>query len=100
MLRFIYVKEAEYLEDITHELIAAAHKNCIPDLKLLCETFLCNSVNADNAFDLFSLAATYNAKVLEDYTFQIIYENKKKLKELITSKPELLQPLLLQFITQ
>ena len=48
MLRFIYINKIENLHNIAHELIMAADKYGIEDLKSLCEKSLSDSVNIDN----------------------------------------------------
>ena len=49
MLRFIYLKNVELLPDVAHELIAAAHRYGIQDLKMLCEESLCEKIDLENA---------------------------------------------------
>ena len=105
MFRFIYTKKIEFLHDIAHELILAAHKYCIPGLKKVCEESLCKNITLENALELLKISDFYNAKCLKDFAVGFIMENKKhfaddgEFKELANSNPMLLQPLLFSMVS-
>ena len=104
LIRFIYTKKIEFLHDIAHELISAAHKYGINDLKELCEESLCKNINVDNALKLLHIADLNNARYLKEFTSNFIIKHRKhfidncEFKEMMETNPRLLQPLFFSIV--
>lgn len=62
MLRFIYTGEVYQIKDVAEELIIAADKYCIKDLKLECEEVLSRNITLDNVLACLILANHYNTQ--------------------------------------
>ena len=105
MLRFIYTKKVDRLHDIANDLIVAAHKYGLIELKELCVKYLCENINFDNALELIIIAEQHSAKDLKDSVFDFIIKNRKKFinnskfQELNLSNPKLMQPLIQSLVS-
>ena len=66
MLRFIYCREVENLESNALDLLYAADKYAIEDLKLLCIQALIETFTFDTAAEMLIRANIYNSKLLKD----------------------------------
>ena len=64
LLRYIYTEQIPKINVLAGELLAAAEKYQIPDLKGRCELQLASVTTVYNAVDMFKLADLYNADVL------------------------------------
>ena len=64
LLRYIYTEQIPKLDKLAHELLAAAEKYQIADLKGRCELQLASMTSVKNAVDMLQLADLYNADVL------------------------------------
>jgi len=78
-----------------YDLIAAANKYNIKDLRFLCENLLIKNTSKDNVIEHLNIAHLHNASFLEQYTIKFIklYENiitqTSDFKSLIPKFPEL-----------
>lgn len=97
LIKFIYTKKISNLQDIAHELIAAANNYLIEDLKNICEETLGKSVNLENVLEMYVIANDNNAETLKNLALNFITKNKKKLatklefQEMIESNPEFIK---------
>jgi len=55
MLTYIYYGEVNNFDYLADELVIAADKYRIEDLKMICEQKLISQISADNCIDLFKL---------------------------------------------
>ncbi|KAG5671238.1 hypothetical protein PVAND_001447 [Polypedilum vanderplanki] len=66
LLRFIYTEEAQNLCGVAHKLIYAAEKYDLPDLKLICVSYMTNMISQENIFETFGTAIRFNEEKLLD----------------------------------
>jgi len=80
-LRFLYTGVAsKYEEDSTMELLAAADKYCVDDLKMICEKEINANLNGDNVIDALILAEKHNCPTLLTSAKAVFGWNAKALK--------------------
>ena len=85
LLRFIYTNDFFDITDSTYfDLIKAADKYQILDLKQKCESEIAEKLMAENAFQLLAVADQSNASILKENTIEFIISNAKTIVE----KPE------------
>ncbi len=82
MLLFIYTGDVPNLDELAVELLAAAEKYALEDLKSLCEQQLTSGLDIENAVDLFLLADMYLAASLRKNAVQLLARN---LNEVLTN---------------
>lgn len=73
VLRFIYTNKMVRI-DIAREILIAANKYEIADLKLHCETILINELMEKNLFDYFIFSDDHDAKQLKDKCFEFLID--------------------------
>ena len=102
MLKFIYTKRVACLQDMADGLMIAAHKYEILDLKKICEEFLSENINLENALKLLITADSHSAEHLKKSVFDFIIKHREDFidncdfQELMISNPKLMQPLLIR----
>lgn len=84
MLRFIYIGRVNEVDRIVKNLLAAADKYAIEDLKAFCEKNLGERITTDNAVDYLNLADLYNANNLKTRAINFIISHGKEMID----KPE------------
>lgn len=84
LFRFIYCKKVNQMQEIVCELLIAAEKYCVEDLKLLCEETMYRDLNVENVIKYLDLAILNNAEKLKLKTINWITFNLESLVE----KPE------------
>lgn len=77
MLRFVYTGNVNELGSIASDLLVAADKYCLEDLKAECEKVLSVNITLDNVVACLDLAIRCNTSVLKHNVFQFIACNKK-----------------------
>ena len=82
LLRYIYNAEIHNMSEIASELLVAADKYLLEDLKLKCERFLIANITVEKANDLLQIAKKHNCINLELYCRLCMSENYEK-KEII-----------------
>ena len=98
-LRFLYTNIApKYVEDLTMELLAAADKYCVDDLKMICERAIIFNLNGDNVIDALILAEKHNCPTLLTSAKAVFGWNAKALKTTeawnkLLANPTLFEPL-------
>lgn len=65
LFRFIYTGTVKKIEDIACELLTAAEKYCVKDLKTLCEETMADNLTNHNAIEYLNSAETNNAEKLK-----------------------------------
>jgi speckle-type POZ protein len=75
MLLYIYTGDVPNLDELAVELLAAAEKYALEDLKSLCEQQLTSGLDIENAVDLFLLADMYLAASLRKNAVQLLARN-------------------------
>lgn len=65
MLRYIYTGKSSNIETMAEDLLAAAGKYDLSELKKMCETVLCSRLTVTNAADLLVLSDMHCAKQLK-----------------------------------
>ena len=99
MIRFIYTRKVKFLHNVVDELIYAAHRYGILDLKKLCEDSLCTQINLDTVLKLLVIADLNKAEKLKNLSLEFIIKNKdhfidnQELKEITKNNSELCQSL-------
>jgi speckle-type POZ protein len=81
LIRFLYCGRVNDIEPIAVELMYAAEKYDIKDLKPLCAESLTKSISIKNAIETFILADIHNEQDLKIYSLDFILWNYKDLKE-------------------
>jgi speckle-type POZ protein len=82
LLQFIYTGHCQVEELLAEELLIAADKYDIKDLKQLCELELRNrTLYVDTAVDLLILSDLHNAKILKESVVNFIKQNAAQLRK-------------------
>ena len=76
LLRYMYTEQIPKLDVLAFELLAAAEKYQLADLKERCERQLASITTLDNAVDLLILADLHRADILMNDIFKF-FKNKK-----------------------
>ena len=103
-LRFLYTDVApKYAEDSTMELLAAADKYCVNDLKAMCETAISSNLNGRNVIDALLLAEKHNCPTLMTSAKAVFGSHAKALKSKkawnkLSESPALLLKLVEHFV--
>ncbi|XP_001603518.1 speckle-type POZ protein B-like [Nasonia vitripennis] len=84
MLRFVYTGRVNDMDRIVKNLLTAADKYAIEDLKAFCEKNLGDRITTDNAVDYLNLADLYNADNLKTQAINFIISHGKEMID----KPE------------
>lgn len=71
-LRFVYCGKLEHLDEFAEELLGAAEKYDVSDLKPLCESALAHKISFENAVETLILADMHNAADLKKFCFEFI----------------------------
>ena len=75
MLHFIYTGKTPKLDDFAGQLLGVADRYQIEKLKIICEEFLCMSLNVENCVDLLITGDLYNADNLKRFSLKFISRN-------------------------
>lgn len=74
LLRFVYGNEIENLNDIAQDLVIAADKYHIEQLKRICLSSISLSLSSSNVFEVLEIAGSVtNTGVLENLCFDILF---------------------------
>ena len=76
LLRYIYTEQIPKLDELAGELLAAAEKYQLDDLKERCELQLASVTTVDNVVNMFFLADLYNADLLMQETLSFIKDKE------------------------
>lgn len=104
ILRFVYTEKVDGLTELANELLVAAHRFKLEDLKTLCEESLFKNLDVANVIDTHVLAETYDSKWLKDKTTDFIIDNAHRVinttgyKSLADSHPRLLDELFCEMV--
>lgn len=77
LFRFIYSEKVENLETLASDLLVAANKYELEDLKSLCEKVLIKNLSTNNVIDLYVLADHHQAGELKSYVCEFLSKNAK-----------------------
>jgi len=100
MLQFIYSNKVEDLESNAENLLVAADKYDLKELKVLCEDHLCAKLSQDNVLDILVLADIHCASTLRSWALQFVADNRKKIvakkewRGKLTKYPELMEEII------
>ena len=72
VLRFIYTGRAFSLDTMAEDLLVAANRYQLDNLKIVCQLELCKSLSVANAPKMLALADLYNADQLKSHTIDFI----------------------------
>lgn len=72
MLYFIYCGKTPKVDELAADLLVAADKYSIPDLKLRCEKALISALTVDNVCDLLTLADAHAAQHLKERAVEFL----------------------------
>lgn len=75
MLKFIYTGRTAKVAEWADELLAAADKYDLQDLKRQCEKELCSSLLKENAAHRFHLAEQHSAELLKEKALRFMYDH-------------------------
>lgn len=81
MLRFMYSAKVNNISNLAENLLAAAEKYGIVDLKTECEKFLCQNLSFENAVHYFEVADDHKADDLKNKSLKMITNNIQKFKD-------------------
>jgi len=79
MLEFIYSGKFDENVETAMELLPAADKYMLDDLRRACEKYLCMMVNLNNCLDLLILSDTHTANILNTHCIKFVVENLTKI---------------------
>ena len=81
LLRFLYTDVApKYAADLTMDLLAAADKYCVDDLKMICERSINSNLNGENVIDALIMAEKHHCPTLMTSAKAVFGWNMKELK--------------------
>ena len=86
MLRYIYTGKVDNSDTMAPELMAAAEKYQLEQLKNICEGTLADGLSVDNAVDLLIMADTYSAAMLKNKTLDLITSHKAEVRQTVKWK--------------
>lgn len=78
LLRFLYCCRVDRLHDMAYDLLPAADKYCLPDLKDMCERTLVNQIKVENVFIYLELANSHQCDELRKAAIRYIKANPKE----------------------
>ena len=81
MIRFIYTNKIDNINEVAHELIVAASKYGVNELKNVCENYLCQNLDVGNVLKLIVIANGCNAEKLVKSSLEIISTNRVEFKD-------------------
>ena len=83
LLRFIYTDKFFYFDDDSdyHDLLRAADKYAVKDLKIECENKICDDLSLKNVVKCLILADQHNAHRLKAKSIEFIVKNAKNFVE-------------------
>lgn len=78
LVRFLYCRQVNGLQEIQEKLVIAANKYCIEELKLMCVSSLMESLTEENVFAVFEIAALLGEEHLKNNCIDYIkwYDHK------------------------
>ena len=79
MLAYVYTGKVEEIEAKAAELLAAAEKYILPELKIITEEALCRTMKIDNVVDMLVLADLHKASSAKSVAMKFMLENAKEL---------------------
>ncbi|XP_065209094.1 speckle-type POZ protein B-like [Planococcus citri] len=106
MLHYIYTGKTKNLDESAFELLPAADKYDLKDLKAMCEEMLYRKLSTDNAAKILMLADMHHANELKTLTLRFIrdnyascedFKNSEIWTELTTSHVQLIKDMLAAF---
>ena len=97
MLNFMYTGDISLddMEEMARDLLAAAEKYELSDLKKMCEEKLCSSLSVENSIECLVLGDLHHASKLKKMALELVAKNTRKIvntdvyKDLFTQKPAL-----------
>jgi hypothetical protein len=78
MLGFIYLNKVNLKHNNVHELLYAAEKYKLPELKTECEKFLIQTVTKENVLKVFRDCQTFHCEHVDAKCFEILLDNPIK----------------------
>ena len=107
MLAYVYTGKVEEIEAKAAELLAAAEKYILPELKMMSEEALCRTMKIDNVLDMLVLADLHKASSVKSVAMKFMLENAKvlvsqyaeNLKKKLGQYPEILVEMFVAAIT-
>ena len=79
VFHFIYTKNINNFENLAEELIVAANKFQIFELKDLCEEYLCKNLTNETVIKYFVISDIVQAQKLKGLALEFIITNRKEL---------------------
>lgn len=80
LLRFIYVGKVQRLKEMAHELLAAADKYALDELRTICGNHLLGFIEKETVLKTLALADFYQAKELKKQAILFVCKNIKSMK--------------------
>jgi len=96
MILYIYSGNIRYLDSKASDLLSAAEKYNLTELKQICEEYLCENVDMENVCDLLLLSSLYNCGQLRKIGLVYVADNRKEFifekewKSKLQSDPEIM----------
>lgn len=81
IFQYLYTGKVDKIEQKPVDLLIAANKYCLDDLKILCEMAIQYDLNVDNAFEYLSVAESHNAPNLKSVIVEFILMNAKEVAD-------------------
>ena len=96
MLAYVYTGKVEEIEAKAAELLAAAEKYILPELKMMSEEALCRTMKIDNVLDMLVLADLHKDSNVKSVAMKFMLENAlvsqdaENLKKKVGKYPDIL----------
>ena len=96
MLNFVHTGEILKLDEHARELMAAADKYELPELKTMCEDNLCEKLSVENCVEFLVISYIYKAEDLKRLSLNLFANNRERIiksrdwKETLKNHPDLM----------
>jgi len=90
LIHYIYSGNARNLDRKAVDLLAAADKYDLNELRDICETHLCNEISMTNVCDMLIIAHLHESTMLQNTALQFVSDNGKKILDQVGWKDKLM----------
>ncbi|VDP11377.1 unnamed protein product [Soboliphyme baturini] len=104
MINYMYCGRCDKIGELGADLLVAADKYSLPDLKLRCEKALISALNTENACDLLIMADTHSASRLKEKAIEFFVTHSSPITQtpgwqmILRQRPDLITEVVRSFV--